>query len=105
MTIHHLVISGGGPIGFRFLGALQYLEKYGYWKLEDIHSIYATSIGSILGAFICLKYDWDTLIKYIIERPWHDAIKITPQHIFQSFYNKGLFDKKIAEIIFHIVIN
>ena len=100
MTIKHLVISGGGPIGLRYLGALQKLEEENFWKLNEIESIYGTSIGSIIGAFICLNYDWDTLNKYIIERPWHDAFKVNAKQILDSYYNKGLFDKKLAEIIF-----
>lgn len=100
MTIKHLVISGGGPLGLRYLGALEKLERECFWKLDDIESIYGTSIGSIIGAFICLKYDWETLNKYIIERPWNDAFKVNAKQIFDSYYNKGLFDKKLAEIIF-----
>jgi len=100
MTINHLVISGGGPLGLRYLGALEKLEKEGIWKLENIKSIYGTSIGSIIGAFICLNYDWETLNTYIIERPWQDAFRVTAKQIFNSYYNKGLFDKKLAEIIF-----
>ena len=100
MTIKHLVISGGGPLGLRYLGALEKLEQEDFWKLDDIESIYGTSIGSIIGAFICLKYDWETLNKYIIERPWHDAFKVNAKQIFDSYYNKGLFDKKLAEIMF-----
>ena len=100
MTIKHLVISGGGPLGLRYLGALEKLEQEGFWKLDNIESIYATSIGSIIAAFICLKYDWDTLNTYIIDRPWHDAFKVNVKQIFDSYYNKGLFDKKLAEIIF-----
>ena len=100
MTIKHLVISGGGPLGLRYLGALEKLEKEDFWKLDNIESIYGTSIGAIIGAFFCLKYDWETLNKYIIERPWHDAFKVNAKQIFDSYYNKGLFDKKLAEIIF-----
>jgi len=100
MTIKHLVISGGGPLGLRYLGVLEHLEKEHFWNFNNIESIYGTSIGSVIGAFICLKYDWETLNKYIIERPWHDAFKVSAKQIFDSYYNKGLFDKKLAEIIF-----
>ena len=65
MPIKHLVIAGGGPIGLQFLGALEHLNEQGFWNFEDIESIYATSIGTFLGAIICLKYDWFTLNKYI----------------------------------------
>lgn len=100
MTIKHLIISGGGPIGLRFLSALQTLNIENYWNIDNIESIYGTSIGSILGTMICLKYDWEILNNYIINRPWHDAIKVTPKQLFESYYNKGIFDKKIIEIIF-----
>ena len=100
MTIKHLVISGGGPVGIRFLSALETLNLENYWNIDDIESIYGTSIGCILGVMICLKYDWETLNNYIINRPWHDAIKVTPKQLFESYYNKGIFDKKIVEILF-----
>ena len=100
MTIKHLVISGGGPLGLRYLGALEKLEKENFWKVDNIESIYGTSVGSMIGAFICLKYDWETLNKYIIERPWNDAFKMNAKQIVDSYYNKGLFDKKLVEIIF-----
>lgn len=100
MTIKHIVISGGGPVGIRFLSALETLNLQNYWNLNDIESIYGTSIGSVLGAMICLKYDWDTLNNYIINRPWHDAIKVEPKQLFESYYNKGIFDKKIVEMLF-----
>ena len=100
MPIKHLVIAGGGPIGLQFLGALEHLNEEGFWNFEEIESIYATSIGTFLGAIICLKYDWSTLNKYIIERPWHDAFKLNGKQILDAFYNKGLYDKKVIEIVF-----
>lgn len=100
MPIKHLVISGGGPVGIRFLSALESLNVENYWNVDEIESIYGTSVGSIIGAMICLKYDWDTLNNYIIKRPWHDSIKVTPKQLFESYYNKGIFDKKIVEVVF-----
>lgn len=55
MPIKHLVIAGGGPMGLCFLGALQHLNAAFFWDINNIESIYATSIGTIIGAFICLK--------------------------------------------------
>lgn len=100
MPIKHLVIAGGGPIGLQFLGAIEHLNEEEFWKLEDIESIYATSIGTFIGAFICLKYDWLTINTYIIERPWHDVFKLNGKQIFDAFYYKGLYDKKIFETTF-----
>ena len=100
MTIKHIVISGGGPAGLQYLGALEHLHNKEFWKTEEIETIYATSVGAIIAVFLCLKYDWETLNQYIIERPWQDAFIITGKHILDAYTNKGLFDKKLAEIIF-----
>ena len=67
MTIKHLVISGGGPIGMSYLGALEYLHDEGFWKIENIQSIYATSIGTMLAVTFALKYDWETINSYFID--------------------------------------
>lgn len=100
MTIKHLVISGGGPLGFRYLGALEKLEQDGFWKIDDIETIYGTSIGAVISVFLALKYDWGTLNKYLIERPWHDVFKVNAKQLIGAYYEKGLFDKKFVEIIF-----
>ncbi len=100
MTIKHLVISGGGPLGFRYLGALQHLEENNYWHINNIESIYATSAGTIIAVLMCLKFDWNTLNKYMIERPWKDAFKVSVKQIWNAYANKGLFDTQICEIVF-----
>ena len=93
MTIKHLVISGGGPNGFTYLGALQYLHDNGVWNINDINTIYATSVGAMIAVFLALKYDWETLNNYLINRPWKDVFKIRPKHILDSFSLKGLFNE------------
>lgn len=98
--IKHLVISGGGPTGYKFVGALKHLEEKGFYKTSNIESIYSTSIGSIIGAIMCLKYDWDTVTNYLVNRPWKDAFPLTTKQIMDAYSNKGLYDRKIADIIF-----
>jgi len=100
MTIKHLVLSGGGPLGFQYIGALQILNEKLFWDINDIISIYATSVGAIVGSILCLNYDWETLNKYLIERPWHEIFTLSGKQIVEAYYNKGLYDKKIIEIAF-----
>jgi predicted patatin/cPLA2 family phospholipase len=100
MTIKHIIIAGGGPVGLQFMGAIEYLNTSGFWLRENIESIYATSIGTFIGTFICLNYDWETINKYIIERPWNDVFKLNGKQIMDSFYLKGLYNKKIIETTF-----
>ena len=54
-VIKHIVMAGGGAMGFAFYGALRESHQKGIWKQENIETIYATSIGTIMGT-ICLLY-------------------------------------------------
>lgn len=100
MTIKHLIIAGGGILGLQYMAALEHLNRDGFWLHENIESIYATSIGTFIGTVICLKYDWETVNKYFVERPWQDVFKINGKQILDSFYSKGIYDKKIMDMVF-----
>jgi len=99
MTIKHLVLSGGGPIGMSYLGALEYLHDEGFWKIENIQSIYATSIGTMLAVSLALKYDWETMNTYFIERPWNELFKLNGKQIMDLYTKKGLFDSTYTDKI------
>jgi hypothetical protein len=100
MNIKHLVISGGGPTMIQTLGVLHHLSTNNIVKLNNIKSIYGTSAGAIVGTLICLKYDWDSINDYIIERPWNDVFKIKIDVICDAYKKKGLFDLKTIEKCF-----
>jgi predicted acylesterase/phospholipase RssA len=100
MTIKHLIMSGGGPIGLSYLGAMEYLLDKGFVNIDNIESIYATSIGTIISVILSLKYDFSTIKKYAIERPWKDVFKISAKQIMESYTNKGLYDIKTIEKTF-----
>jgi predicted acylesterase/phospholipase RssA len=100
MTIKHLVIAGGGPTMIKSIGACQHLEQNGFWKISDIESIYGTSAGAIVGAILCLKYDWETLNAYVVDRPWSDAFPFSIKSIFNAYTNRGIFGKNAMEIVF-----
>jgi predicted acylesterase/phospholipase RssA len=100
MTIKHLVIPGGGPLGIQALGALQNLEKAGFWNINDIQTIYATSAGAILSLLLALKFDWDSINDYIVLRPWHETYNVNITQIFEAYKKKGIFDKTIVEIFY-----
>jgi predicted acylesterase/phospholipase RssA len=46
---------------------------------------------------IVLKYDWDELDNYIINRPWENVFKINIDSLIGAFDSKGIFSKKIIE--------
>lgn len=100
MTIKHLVISGGGPIMFQIISAIQELERKEYLNMKNIESIYGTSAGAIVAVMISLNFDWETINDYIIKRPWQDVFPIKVQNILDTYTKKGIFDIKNIEKCF-----
>lgn len=100
MTIKHLILSGGGTVGINYMGILQHLEENNFWKIDNIKSIYSTSVGAFISIILSLRYDWETISTYLIDRPWQDVFTITGKQIFEAYYKKGVYDKKIIDIIF-----
>ncbi len=95
--IKHLVINGGGPTGWISYGALKCLFKNEFIHINNIKSIYGTSAGAIIGVIISLKYDWTTLEDYFLKRPWEKVLKLEPDHFFEMYYNKGLFQFNLVK--------
>jgi predicted acylesterase/phospholipase RssA len=102
--IKHIVMAGGGTLVLRTLGSLHYLIENHYISYEHIQSVYGTSAGAIMGAFLCMKMDLNILITYFVNRPWEDLFEITPTHIYNLYTKKGIFDRtsmvKLLEPIF-----
>ena len=98
MVIKHIVISGGGPTGFLSYGAAKYLAQQGFWSHDNIETIYGTSIGSLIGAMLCLKHEWDTLDDYIVKRPWEKVI-VNSLEMFDLFAQKGVAKLKLLDDI------
>jgi len=98
MVIKHIVISGGGPTGLLSYGAAKHLEQQGFWSHDTIETIYGTSIGSLLGAMLCLKHEWSTLDDYIIKRPWEKVIADSLE-VFELFSCKGMAKPKLLDDI------
>lgn len=100
-TIRHLVISGGAISGLSFYGALRELHKQKYWKMENIQTIYGTSIGSLIAFVIALGYEWTDLDDYFIKRPWQNIFKIDTYSMIDCIINKmGIYNSKVFEDAF-----
>jgi predicted acylesterase/phospholipase RssA len=92
-TIKHIVIGGGGQYGLTMYGILKEAHHKGFWKYENIQSLYGTSIGSFVCLLVILDYDWDILDRYFIERPWETVFNFDLNTIMYAFDNRGLFDQ------------
>jgi len=69
-TIKHLVVSSGGPAGHIMYSVLRTLNLKGIWDINNIKSIYGSSIGTFIAIIIALRYDWNIMDDYLIKRPW-----------------------------------
>ena len=91
-VIKHLILSGGAYKGLYALGVLKKLEEQGFYKRDNIESIFATSVGALVGVLIALRLEWDTILDYIIKRPWENIFQLTPDLIFDAMDKKGLLN-------------
>lgn len=100
MNIKHIVLSGGGTIGFNEYGILRASHDAGFWNIENIVSIYGTSVGAIVGTMISLKLEWDLLDKFLIHRPWQKVFNIDITTLVNSFTNLGILNIHSIEDFF-----
>jgi len=101
MTIKHIVISGGGPTGLLSYGAVKYLEQQKFWSMDNVESIYGTSIGALFGVILSLQHDWKTIDDYIIKCPWDTILKknSTFHDVLDVYTNKGIMSGDFFDII------
>jgi len=101
MNIKHIVITGGGPSLIQCISAIRYLNEAKIIDIDNIESIYGTSAGAIIGALLCMRFDWDTIIDYILKRPWHEVFNVKAENVLEAYQKKGLFDRIVIEKMFH----
>ena len=97
--IRHLVIAGGGTFFYNAYGILRETSKRGVWDWKNIRTIYGTSAGAILGYMLAMNFDWDTLDKYIIDRPWEKVFDINMNTLLNSYQNCGILGIQIIRDI------
>lgn len=98
--IENIVISGGGLTLFTYYGILKESSKSNIWNINDIKTIYGTSAGAILSVLLCLKYDWETLDNYIINRPWEKVFNVDMYLLFETITRKGIFNISVIKEVF-----
>jgi predicted acylesterase/phospholipase RssA len=99
-NIKHLVLSGGGIWGFSLYGALRESAKAQFWNVDNLKTIYSTSVGTMMSVMISLKYDWETLDDFLIKRPWNQVFPFNLYSIVSSVEKRGIFDKQCIHDMF-----
>jgi predicted acylesterase/phospholipase RssA len=98
--IKHLVISGGTVWGFSVFGILEEAIETGFLHMDDIESIYATSVGTILGTMFALKIETHLLRDYLIRRPWETLCKQNRHSVLEIYDGKGIVHRGFFENMF-----
>lgn len=99
MKIRHLVLSGGGPAGLVQYGAAVELKRRGVWRVEDLETVYACSVGAIIAVIALLDYDPAWTDDYLIKRPWNEALAADPSRILGALDDKGVYGTEFVETL------
>lgn len=95
--IQHIVVAGGGTMGLAYYGILSESSIQKVWYIDDIKTIYGTSIGAIISTMLCLRYDWNTLDEYLIKRPWEKVFHYDLHTLFSCVQNNGIYNRTVTE--------
>ena len=87
--MQHLVLSGGLENGLVESGVLSALESNGAFSVSELESIYATSVGVTVAAFICIGMPPEKICDYLVERPIYKDLT-NACHVERSCPRKGL---------------
>jgi predicted acylesterase/phospholipase RssA len=88
----HIVISGGHIWGLHAIGIIQKCIEEKVLDPCQIKSIYGTSVGSLIGAILAIKPEWNDITDYFINRPWNELIKKYDISPIDLYNNSGIFD-------------
>lgn len=91
--IKHLVLSGGAIVGFAFFGTLHTLIKNKHLNIDEIETIHATSIGTVVAVSLTLGYELDVLKTYLMDRPWKELYKIDFNSVVRAIREGGMFGR------------
>jgi predicted acylesterase/phospholipase RssA len=91
--IKYITLPSGGFNMIKYLGVMKPFYKNKIINFHNIKGYYGISAGGILSSILCLDLDFETIVKYFIERPWHKTYNFNKINIINYFNEKGIFNK------------
>lgn len=95
--IRHLVFSGGGPVLLQSIAAVAQLESSGFLRRDRLRTIYGTSAGFFVAVCVAMRVDREFLLKYLVQRPWHEVFSVGAAEIWGMWTSRGLFGRRQME--------
>ena len=100
--MEHLVLSGGLENGLVEAGVLDALEVKGDLVIENLQSIYATSVGVTVAAFLCIGMSPKQISDYLVNRPLYKDLT-NACHVDRECPKKGLLSGTFFRDLFRNV--
>jgi len=82
------------------IGILQEAINIEFLNMNNIKSIFGTSIGSIIGIVFSLKIDPKIISDYFIKRPWETVFKKNRYSFLDIYDRKGIIHRGFLENLF-----
>ena len=97
----NLVLAAGGIKGFGIIGCLSTLNKYKILEYKKLKKIAGSSVGSLIGLMITLKYNLDEIEELAIKLPFDKFKKFDINNFFDKY---GVDDGEEFMNIFRVII-
>jgi len=97
--IKHLVLSGGCVWGLNIVGMLIEAIDQHFVDMKEIETIWASSIGALIGVIMSLKIDPATIRDYVVKRPWETVCKQNRHSVLEIYDGKGIIHRGFFENI------
>src|SRR6056300_1358256 len=102
--IKYITLPSGGFNLIKYLGVMEPLYKNNTLDFDVMEGYYGISAGGILSSVLCLNLEFETIVKYFVERTWHKTYNVNKINIINYFNEKGIFNKghfvKLIEPLF-----
>lgn len=95
--IEHIILAGGGYNGLLELGVLDYAMSNNILDIDNVKTIYGTSVGSLIGLLLSLSINIKDIIDFFVNKPWHKMIQFDVSKLFNIQNYNGIFDKSFIE--------
>ena len=97
IMIEHIILAGGGIVGLVQFGIIKQLLNNSFIEYDNIKTIYATSVGSVIGLLFILNCDYDDIENYLINRPFEKLINMDLNSLLNIIKKKGIISKSIFQ--------
>ena len=92
--IKYICLPSAGLNILKFIGIIQSFLDNKIIDFDKVEGYYGISAGSVLSSILCLGLEYNSIVKYCIERTWHKILNVNNICVMNYFSDKGIFNKE-----------